>query len=394
MGVISNKRFKKLYGKDIFIYPFSEENLKGASYNLTASKVAYYEEQDEKGNKKIVSALIDDTKILCKPNEILYIQTEESIYVSNKISGTYHSKVGWISKGLSPISTTLDPCYFGTSLIMVMNLTDKNIKINVGDTFCTLILNELSKSADEIHDNVAFRKDISSGRIYDFGNLKKIKRIKNSHELDLLINEFDDKKKEQLKKLEEKDCNLVRNSKKNNGHIGLEINWTYSALSEEEKEELEELRKLEKKYKNILKQQESEIDEIQSEYKEKMVKWFEEPFRRNKRELINKIRSQEREKNKGKYEKISLLISILILVTVLVLAPIGILYYTEILGELYGKIRGLPKIEEIGALIGVVVGVMTLIITIIALVSKKMSEFILEVYYASEALKYRMKNIC
>ena len=40
-SVLGNKKIKRSLGKDLFIYPFKESNLKGSSYNLTASKVAY-----------------------------------------------------------------------------------------------------------------------------------------------------------------------------------------------------------------------------------------------------------------------------------------------------------------------------------------------------------------
>lgn len=346
MGVISNKKFKKLYGKDIFIYPFVDENLKGASYNLTVSRVAYYEEQDEKGNKKLVSALLNDNKIICKAKKIIHIQTEESIYVSERISGTYHSKVSFANKGLSSISTTLDPCYFGTSLISIVNLSENDIKIRVGETFCTLIFNELKSRAFENHDNIPFRKDISSGRIYDFTNLEEIKNTKIKHEIELYKNDL----KENLEMLKsKKDCIEVEKVK---------------------------LNKLETEYNYILLNHKNEIDNIQNNYKEKMVEWFENPIRRNKRELINRVRSFERERKKGKREKICLVISIVIF---------SLLFIS--LGYVFIK-----DIEE--KEIEIIIGAITIYLTVLTLVNKKIIEFMLAILYVWEALVFRFKNIC
>ncbi|MGL5622083.1 dCTP deaminase domain-containing protein [Cetobacterium sp.] len=166
-GILSDKQFMKHYGKDIFLYPFDNYNLKGASYNLTASRVAYY--KDEEGN--FVSALVKKDKLILPAKKIIFIQTEEVIYVNQRICGTYHTKVKWVSLGLSSISTTLDPCYFGTSLVAVKNLSEDDIEMDVGETFCTVIFHKISSGNKDVHDNVPFRKDVSSGKIYKFENM-------------------------------------------------------------------------------------------------------------------------------------------------------------------------------------------------------------------------------
>nr|WP_199883662.1 hypothetical protein [Massilibacillus massiliensis] len=88
------------------------------------------------------------------------IQTNEAIYVEKDICGTYHSKVKLVSKGLSHISTTLDPYFFGTSLIAVTNHSKKDIVIDVNDTFASLIFYKMASSSKLLHDNQAFRSDI------------------------------------------------------------------------------------------------------------------------------------------------------------------------------------------------------------------------------------------
>lgn len=152
-GVLSDREIKKLFGEKIFIWPFKESNLKGATYNLTASCIARCAE-----TKK---SLVNQKKeIIISPGTTALIETNESIYVDRDICGTYHSKVKLVSKGLTHISTTLDPCYFGPSLIAISNVSNKVQKIKVGDTFVSLMLIKIPKSSRLRHDNIAARTDI------------------------------------------------------------------------------------------------------------------------------------------------------------------------------------------------------------------------------------------
>lgn len=162
-GVLSDKQFINHLGKNIFIWPFTPSKLKGSTYNLTASKIAYYKENGEN-----ISIVDEDNVIKIPGRKTVLIQTEESIYVEKNICGTYHTKVKMVSKGLSSISTTLDPCYFGTSLIALNNQTDNPIEINVGDTFCSLMLYKMRKASSSRHDNLPFRADFSSNKIKKF----------------------------------------------------------------------------------------------------------------------------------------------------------------------------------------------------------------------------------
>lgn len=162
-GVVSDKQFINHLGKNIFIWPFTPSKLKGSTYNLTASKIAYYKENGEN-----ISIVDEDNVINIPARKTVLIQTEESIYVGKNVCGTYHTKVKMVSMGLSSISTTLDPCYFGTSLIAINNQTDNLVRINVGETFCSLMLYKMRKASSSRHDNLPFRADFSSNKIKKF----------------------------------------------------------------------------------------------------------------------------------------------------------------------------------------------------------------------------------
>lgn len=143
--MLSKTNIKKelLRGKKMAIYPINMDNINGSSINLTASKNAWNVltresafRQDEDGRKYI----------LIPARQTVSILTNETLWVSNKISGTYHSRVSLSAKGLSNISTTLDPNWVGFSLITITNLTIEERKIDVGTGIVTLTFSYLDKS--------------------------------------------------------------------------------------------------------------------------------------------------------------------------------------------------------------------------------------------------------
>lgn len=164
LGVLGNKQIKKKLGKEIFIYPFKESNLKGASYNLTASKLAYIV-----SNKKI--AVNSHDEIIIPPHETVLIQTQEAIYTRKQICGTYHSKVSLVSEGFSHIGTTLDPGYMGPSLIAITNDTSNIKTIKCGDSIVTIMFYRVSGCDKEAKDNAVGREDLIPKKFEGFNNI-------------------------------------------------------------------------------------------------------------------------------------------------------------------------------------------------------------------------------
>lgn len=174
-GVLSNKDIKKTLGKDIYICNFNEDNLQGASYNLTASKYAY----SIKDKKLIINS---NNQLVFPPHETVIVLTKESIYVSERITGTYHSKVKLVCNGLTHISTTLDPGYFGVSAIAIHNNSDKEFILNPNKTFVTLILYRMgSKAIIPATDNPGSRPDIVDLNITEFKDSSLTSEFKSQY---------------------------------------------------------------------------------------------------------------------------------------------------------------------------------------------------------------------
>jgi len=155
MSILSDADIKRELGENILIYPYIEGNLKGASYNFSASKLAWRLQ-----DKKNIYIETEDA-IIIEPNTTALIETHEIIWVSEKIAGTYHSKVGSVSMGTGHIGTTLDPKFIGPSLIAVHNHSNESIKIKPEkEAFVTLAFHYLHTSSTRDHGNPSARMDI------------------------------------------------------------------------------------------------------------------------------------------------------------------------------------------------------------------------------------------
>lgn len=119
-------------GKNIYICPLDTNNFRDNSIDLTASEFAWTVDG--------INIFDEKTKtITVPPHKTAGILTKEAIYVSEKIGGTYHSRVSLVKKGFGHIGTMLDPKYCGHSLIMLHNTTDFNLTLTEGERMVSLV---------------------------------------------------------------------------------------------------------------------------------------------------------------------------------------------------------------------------------------------------------------
>lgn len=135
--------------KGINIYHFSPENIKENSINFTASKYAWsLSEQSITLGKKQYSIKRGGTSVIqhngkdlivVLPFSTSLIETEEVLALDGRIGGTYHSKVGIVSKGFGHIGTMVGPKFSGHSLIALHNISKEIKTIEVGETFLSIV---------------------------------------------------------------------------------------------------------------------------------------------------------------------------------------------------------------------------------------------------------------
>lgn len=155
--LLSNNDIKRglLNAKQLAIHPLKVENIKGSSINLTASKCAW----NLKDNNS--AYVVERNKIVIPPNNSVCIVTNEAIWISRRIAGTYHSRVTLVSKGFANISTTLDPQWYGLSLVTLNNLSSSEVEIPVGSSIASIMLYFLKTPATKgIIENQASRPEI------------------------------------------------------------------------------------------------------------------------------------------------------------------------------------------------------------------------------------------
>lgn len=135
--MLSREDINKELGKNIFIYPLKDVRILGNSIDLTASTFAWTSDGEY---------IYDEAKeeIIVPPHKTACILTQEAIYVTAKIGGTYHSRVSIAKKGFGHIGTTLDPKYIGQSLIILHNHTNQTQIIKHKERIVSIIFHYLN----------------------------------------------------------------------------------------------------------------------------------------------------------------------------------------------------------------------------------------------------------
>ena len=153
MSLLTDKDILKLLGKDIVIEPFQEKDgLTPVGYDFHIGEFVY---SLEKG------LLEPENGSYTLPAEsTVQILTRESLWVSKRIAGLFHSKVSLVSKGLSHIATTLDPNWYGPLLITMRNNNKKPFKIQQDAAFVTLVMFKVSTPTETPHHKPSHRRDI------------------------------------------------------------------------------------------------------------------------------------------------------------------------------------------------------------------------------------------
>lgn len=184
MSVFSDVDIKKALGKDIVIEPFQESSLTPIGYDFSVGEFVFCLEHGLLEEK--------DGAFEIPPRSTVQILTRESLWVSGRIGGTFHSKVSLVSRGLSHISTTLDPGWYGPLLITFSNNTDKSQKISVSDSFVTLIFFNVKSPTKRKHFKPEFRTDILISQLDD-QTMKYISKIKSIAGNPAILQSFEDK---------------------------------------------------------------------------------------------------------------------------------------------------------------------------------------------------------
>ncbi|MBD2533174.1 hypothetical protein H6G97_27825 [Nostoc flagelliforme FACHB-838] len=157
--MLSDRDIESLLNKEIVIYPYdADKNLTPVGYNLNPSNFVYSINSKSLIQKTHTSKGKPIYKI--PHHDTVLILTQEAVWVSKKIGGTFHSKVGVVSLGFGHISTTLDPGWAGPLLISLNNPTLHDLELPADKSFVTLIFYKVRSIASRNHDNDPSRSDL------------------------------------------------------------------------------------------------------------------------------------------------------------------------------------------------------------------------------------------
>lgn len=171
MSIFSDVDIRKALGKDIVIEPFMESSLTPIGYDFTVGEYIYCLEH----------GLIEpeDGAFEIPPHSTVQILTRESLWVSSRIGGTFHSKVSLVSRGMSHISTTLDPGWYGPLLITLRNNMATPQRLKTTDAFVTLIFFRVTSPTTTKHNKPESRRDILVSQLTNQTEqyIKKIQQV-------------------------------------------------------------------------------------------------------------------------------------------------------------------------------------------------------------------------
>ena len=145
----------RISSQDIAISNFEEESLTAVGYDLRIGEKGF-------SWKKLQELVVGKGNPLrIEPHDTIVIETYESVRLSKNISGTLHTMATLtLRRGLSHISTTVDPGWAGKLLISLHNNLDTPVELNFKDIFCTMCFYQLHSEARKDVGRPPNRKDI------------------------------------------------------------------------------------------------------------------------------------------------------------------------------------------------------------------------------------------
>ncbi|MEB3359871.1 MAG: hypothetical protein VKK04_24305 [Synechococcales bacterium] len=155
--MLSDKDIKdKISEGSIVIEPYEEQ--------ICLTPVGYDLRVGNKGfswNRLEIIAIEENGRLTLDPGDTVVIETLEALQLSKSIGGTIHSvATHTLRRGLSHISTTVDPGWTGKLLISVHNHLSIPVDLDYQDRFCTICLYGMLSRAEKDVNSPPGRTDI------------------------------------------------------------------------------------------------------------------------------------------------------------------------------------------------------------------------------------------
>jgi len=138
------KREWKKVAERILIYPFDGDKLGPLSYDLSVGDEAY------SIRRGIRIDVIKEKELVIEPGETILVLTTEYVALPRTIFGMIDMRARVVFEGILAPSTKVDPTWYGKLIVGVTNHSKDSIRLRHGESFCALVLSELSKPCEKI----------------------------------------------------------------------------------------------------------------------------------------------------------------------------------------------------------------------------------------------------
>ena len=131
---------------NILISPFEARSLGPTSYDLHIGERYVSLTAEEPG----LSDIGPGRKLVIEPGEAVTLVSKEYIGLPQNIAGMVFSKVSWLERGLSQISTYVHPGFYGPLRETLVNQSNMTVELDHGSGFCQIVFLDVPEAkADE-----------------------------------------------------------------------------------------------------------------------------------------------------------------------------------------------------------------------------------------------------
>jgi deoxycytidine triphosphate deaminase len=146
---------KRIKSGDLIISPLIEENITGVGYDVTASDIVMLRQN---GRTTIVKPT--DIGIEVPSGAMILVLTKEQVGLSKRVAATIHSAVSLVSRGMSHISTTIDPRWYGRLLLAMTNVSSSPIVVSLKEPIATIVFHTVVHPTSRNPRRIPGRPDV------------------------------------------------------------------------------------------------------------------------------------------------------------------------------------------------------------------------------------------
>jgi deoxycytidine triphosphate deaminase len=167
--ILSDIDIRAAQGETLIIEPFEEKHVTAVGYDVSVGNFVYLLGQGLLTPKNGVFRIPSGGTV--------QILTKETMWLSSELAATVHSRVLLVSKGLSHISTTIDPSWAGPLLITTTNLSKTEVVLPEKGTFATIVFHVLKTPTKTKKRTFSFVRELLTNQVLEARSREYVERV-------------------------------------------------------------------------------------------------------------------------------------------------------------------------------------------------------------------------